>query len=87
MTDPILTIEDLHVRFDTYAGTVHAVNGFIGLNPQDAAELGLGDGARATVGAIIELAKPLSDHKPVWAEITFPRNHSWIALTLRTFPR
>ncbi len=27
MTDPILSIEDLHVRFDTYAGTVHAVNG------------------------------------------------------------
>ena len=30
-------------------------------------------GARATDGAIIELAKPLSDHKPIWAEITFPR--------------
>lgn len=27
MTDPILTIEDLHVHFDTYAGKVHAVNG------------------------------------------------------------
>ncbi len=27
MREPILTIEDLHVRFDTYAGTVHAVNG------------------------------------------------------------
>ena len=27
MIDPILSIEDLHVRFDTYAGTVHAVNG------------------------------------------------------------
>ena len=27
MTNPILSIEDLHVRFDTYAGTVHAVNG------------------------------------------------------------
>ncbi len=27
MSDPILSIEDLHVRFDTYAGTVHAVNG------------------------------------------------------------
>ena len=30
-------------------------------------------GARATGGAIIELAKPLSDHKPIWAEIVFPR--------------
>lgn len=30
-------------------------------------------GAKATDGAIIELAKPLSDHKPVWAEIVFPR--------------
>ncbi|MEE2643161.1 MAG: endonuclease/exonuclease/phosphatase family protein [Planctomycetota bacterium] len=30
-------------------------------------------GARATGGGIIELKKPLSDHKPVWAEITFPR--------------
>lgn len=27
MSDPILSIEDLHIRFDTYAGTVHAVNG------------------------------------------------------------
>lgn len=27
MSDPILSIENLHVRFDTYAGTVHAVNG------------------------------------------------------------
>ena len=29
-------------------------------------------GARAKEGGIIELAKPLSDHKPVWAEIVFP---------------
>ena len=27
MNNSILSIEDLHVRFDTYAGTVHAVNG------------------------------------------------------------
>lgn len=27
---------------------------------------------KATDGGIIELDKPLSDHKPVWAEITFP---------------
>jgi oligopeptide/dipeptide ABC transporter ATP-binding protein len=27
MSAPILSIEDLHVRFNTYAGTVHAVNG------------------------------------------------------------
>ena len=26
-----------------------------------------------TGGGIIELEKPLSDHKPIWAEITFPR--------------
>ena len=25
-------------------------------------------------GGIIELKKPLSDHKPVWADISFPRN-------------
>lgn len=31
-------------------------------------------GARAVDGGIIELKKPLSDHKPVWAEITFPSN-------------
>ncbi len=31
-------------------------------------------GARATDGGIIELEKPLSDHKPIWAEISFPRN-------------
>lgn len=30
-------------------------------------------GAKATDGAIIELKKPLSDHKPIWAEIVFPR--------------
>jgi peptide/nickel transport system ATP-binding protein len=27
MSEPILTVEDLHVHFATYAGTVHAVNG------------------------------------------------------------
>lgn len=27
MNDPLLTIENLHVRFNTYAGTVYAVNG------------------------------------------------------------
>ena len=31
-------------------------------------------GAQATDGGIIELEKPLSDHKPVWAEIVFPRD-------------
>jgi len=30
-------------------------------------------GARTTDGGIIELKKPLSDHKPIWAEIVFPR--------------
>jgi len=30
-------------------------------------------GAKANDGGIIELKKPLSDHKPIWAEITFPR--------------
>ena len=30
-------------------------------------------GALATAGGIIELEKPLSDHKPIWAEIVFPR--------------
>ena len=30
-------------------------------------------GARVTDGGIIELRKPLSDHKPVWAELVFPR--------------
>ena len=30
-------------------------------------------GARVTEGGIIELKKPLSDHKPIWAEIVFPR--------------
>ncbi len=30
-------------------------------------------GAKATSGGIIELKKPLSDHKPIWAEIVFPR--------------
>ncbi|MBT3388991.1 MAG: ABC transporter ATP-binding protein [Chloroflexi bacterium] len=27
MTDTILQVDDLHIRFETYAGTVHAVNG------------------------------------------------------------
>ena len=30
-------------------------------------------GAKVTDGGIIELKNPLSDHKPVWAEIAFPR--------------
>ena len=30
-------------------------------------------GGQATDGGIIELEKPLSDHKPIWAEIAFPR--------------
>jgi len=30
-------------------------------------------GACVTDGGIIELKKPLSDHKPVWAEIVFPQ--------------
>ncbi|MEC9095209.1 MAG: hypothetical protein VX776_01180, partial [Planctomycetota bacterium] len=30
-------------------------------------------GGQAKGGGIIELEKPLSDHKPVWAEIVFPR--------------
>ncbi|MBT8045101.1 MAG: endonuclease/exonuclease/phosphatase family protein [Verrucomicrobiae bacterium] len=30
-------------------------------------------GAKATDGGIIELEKPLSDHKPIWAEIVFPQ--------------
>lgn len=29
--------------------------------------------AKTTDGGIIELKKPLSDHKPIWAEIVFPR--------------
>ena len=29
--------------------------------------------AKVVEGGIIELKKPLSDHKPVWAEITFPK--------------
>ncbi len=31
-------------------------------------------GAKAAEGSIIELKKPLSDHKPIWAEIVFPRD-------------
>ncbi len=30
-------------------------------------------GGKATDGGIIELDTPLSDHKPIWAEIAFPR--------------
>jgi len=30
-------------------------------------------GAKVTEGGIIELENPLSDHKPVWAQIVFPR--------------
>ena len=29
--------------------------------------------SKVTEGGIIELKKPMSDHKPVWAEIVFPR--------------
>lgn len=31
-------------------------------------------GAEVVGGGIIELKKPLSDHKPIWAEIVMPRN-------------
>ena len=31
-------------------------------------------GTKVMDGGIIELKKPLSDHKPVWAQIVFPRN-------------
>jgi endonuclease/exonuclease/phosphatase family metal-dependent hydrolase len=31
--------------------------------------------ANTKSGGIIELKKPLSDHKPVWAEIVFPQAH------------
>lgn len=34
-------------------------------------------GAQATDGAIIELETPLSDHKPIWAEIVFPRLYNY----------
>ena len=30
--------------------------------------------AKTTEGSIIELKKPLSDHKPIWAEISFPQD-------------
>jgi endonuclease/exonuclease/phosphatase family metal-dependent hydrolase len=30
--------------------------------------------AEVTEGGIIELKTPLSDHKPVWAEFSFPKN-------------
>ncbi|MGI9497860.1 MAG: endonuclease/exonuclease/phosphatase family protein [Mariniblastus sp.] len=33
-------------------------------------------GAKTADGGIIELNKPLSDHKPIWAEIVFPRTGS-----------
>lgn len=33
-------------------------------------------GTRATDGGIIELEMPLSDHKPIWAEIIFPQRLS-----------
>jgi endonuclease/exonuclease/phosphatase family metal-dependent hydrolase len=31
-----------------------------------------GSGIRAVAGGIVELQRPLSDHKPIWAEITLP---------------
>ena len=31
-------------------------------------------GAKATDGGLIELETPLSDHKPIWAQIVFPRD-------------
>jgi len=33
----------------------------------------IASGAKASDGGIIELEEPLSDHKPIWAEIVFPR--------------
>ena len=40
-------------------------------------------GAKVTEGGIIELEKPLSDHKPIWAEIVFPRKLKKVQGSLR----
>ena len=29
-------------------------------------------GTQVVAGGIVEMARPLSDHKPIWAELTWP---------------
>lgn len=43
-------------------------------------------GAKAAKGDIIELKKPLSDHKPVWAELAFPREIKTVKKVDQTRP-
>jgi endonuclease/exonuclease/phosphatase family metal-dependent hydrolase len=53
--------------------TYHAQNPEKNLGVIDHILFNTSVGAQGTDGGIIELEKPLSDHKPVWAEIAFPR--------------
>ena len=63
--------EDLRVEVSGKS-TYNALNPQKNLGVIDHIFFNTGSGARASDGGIIELKKPLSDHKPIWAEITFP---------------
>ncbi len=63
--------EDLRIEVSEES-TYNAMNPRKNLGVIDHIFFNTGSGARASDGGIIELKKPLSDHKPIWAEITFP---------------
>ena len=67
--------EDLRIEV-CEESTYNALNPQKNLGVIDHIFFNTGSGARASDGGIIELEKPLSDHRPVWAEITFPLSRS-----------
>ncbi len=66
--DRLLVLSDLSKQFTYNAQKPEKNAGVI-----DHIFYNIASGAKASAGGVIELEKPLSDHKPVWAELTFPR--------------
>ena len=67
------TWEDLKIDVSKKS-TFHALNPKINLGVIDHIFYSTKSKAKVTEGGIIELKKALSDHKPVWAEFSFPQN-------------
>jgi NADH-quinone oxidoreductase subunit G len=70
---PMYSVDALCRRTPALQQTVHAQNQFVGLNPEDAAGLGLADGALARIGqgeCSVDLAVRVSD--------AVPRGAAWV---------
>ena len=72
------TWEDLHIDVSREF-TYNAQNPEKNLGVIDHILYNTSAGAKVTDGGIIELENPLSDHKPIWAQIVFPRNLKKVA--------